>query len=122
MASWSDGRNHEARIQARLRSEFSGSVFRQHNIERQRPPDEPTEAGDVPRRWLQPGSGINHQTLQRSATVSVRGLSRTARAARCSSEILEAIPGIEKPHRVSEEVAALVENRCKDFRERFQKK
>lgn len=35
---------------------------------------------------------------------------------------LEEIPGVEKPHRVSEEVAALIEGRCKDYRHRFRKK
>lgn len=44
-----------------------------------------------------------------------------ARIPALADQLLESIPGIEKPHRVSEEVAALVETRCKDFRDRFHK-
>lgn len=39
-----------------------------------------------------------------------------------AERMLEEIPAIDKPHRVSEEVAALIEERCQDFRNRFSKK
>lgn len=39
-----------------------------------------------------------------------------------ADKMLEKIPAIEKPHRVSEDVAALIKARCEDYRTRFNKK
>lgn len=45
-----------------------------------------------------------------------------ARIPAIADRMLEEISGVEKPHRVAEEVAALIERRCKDYRARFRKK
>ena len=39
-----------------------------------------------------------------------------------ADRLLEEIPGIEKPNTVSEDVAALITERCNDYRSRFTKK
>ncbi len=45
-----------------------------------------------------------------------------ARISALADRLLEAIPGIEKPHPISEAVAALITKRCYDYRSRFSKK
>ncbi len=45
-----------------------------------------------------------------------------ARVSALTDRLLGEIPGIEKPSAVSEEVAALITERCNDYRSRFSKK
>jgi serine/threonine-protein kinase HipA len=45
-----------------------------------------------------------------------------ARVSALADRLLEEIPGIEKPNAVSEDVAALIMERCNDYRSRFSKK
>jgi serine/threonine-protein kinase HipA len=45
-----------------------------------------------------------------------------ARIPTWASRLLEEIPGIERPHPVSESVASLITERCKDYERRFRRK
>lgn len=45
-----------------------------------------------------------------------------ARIPLMANRLLEAIPGIERPHPVSDSVASLITERCKDYDSRFRKK
>ena len=47
---------------------------------------------------------------------------RRARIPALAARLLEEIPGIDKPNPVSESVAALIAERCEDYRSRFSKK
>lgn len=51
------------------------------------------------------------------------GAARTrARVPTLADSVLEELPGIDKPNPVSETVASLIEERCKDFKSRFSRK
>jgi hypothetical protein len=50
------------------------------------------------------------------------GAQTLARVTSLAERLLDEIPGVEKPGKVSEAVAALIVKRCEGFRSRFKKK
>jgi len=66
---------------------------------------------------------IYPRQIERFAADAGLGAAQTrARTPALADRLLEEIPGIEKPNPISEAVAALITERCKDYRSRFSKK
>jgi serine/threonine-protein kinase HipA len=72
----------------------------------------------------QPKSALVYpKDIDRFAADAGLGTAQTrARIPLLASRLLEAIPGIESPHPVSESVASLITARCKDYESRFRRK
>lgn len=62
------------------------------------------------------------QIQQFAADAGLAPAQTRARVSALADRLLEEIPGIEKPNAVSEDVAALIMERCNDYRSRFSKK
>ncbi len=72
----------------------------------------------------QPKSALVYpKDIERFATKTGLGAAQVrARIPALADKMLDKIPVIDKPHRVSEEVAAVITERCKDYRTRFSRK
>lgn len=72
----------------------------------------------------QPKSALVYpKDIDRFAADAGLGTAQTrARFPTLASRLLEEIPGIERPHPVSESVASLITERCKDYEFRFRRK
>jgi serine/threonine-protein kinase HipA len=72
----------------------------------------------------QPKSALVYpKDIDRFAADAGLGAAQTrARIPLLASRLLEEIPGIERPHPVSESVASLITGRCKDYEFRFRRK
>jgi serine/threonine-protein kinase HipA len=72
----------------------------------------------------QPKSALVYpKDIDRFAADAGLGAAQTrARIPTLASRLLEEIPGIERPHPVSESVASLITGRCKDYELRFRRK
>ena len=72
----------------------------------------------------QPKSALIYpKDIDRFAADAGLGMAQTrARIPMLASRLLEKIPGIERPHPVSESVASLITERCKDYEFRFRRK
>lgn len=72
----------------------------------------------------QPKSALIYPTdIDRFAADAGLGAAQTrARIPALASRLLEEIPDIERPHPVSESVASLITERCKDYEFRFRRK
>ena len=72
----------------------------------------------------QPKSALIHpKDIDRFAADAGLGVAQTrARIPALAGRLLDEIPGIQKPHRISESVASLITERCKDYTSRFRKK
>jgi len=66
---------------------------------------------------------IHPSHIERFAADAGLGAAQTrTRIPALAERLLEKIPDIEKPNRNSEAVAALITERCKDYRSRFSKR
>lgn len=72
----------------------------------------------------QPKSALVHpKDIDRFAADAGLGAAQTrARIPKLARRLLEEIPGIDKPHPVSESVALQITERCKDYESRFRRK
>jgi serine/threonine-protein kinase HipA len=72
----------------------------------------------------QPKSALVYpKDIDRFAADAGLGAAQTrARIPMLASRLLEEIPGIERPHPISESVASLITGRCKDYELRFRRK
>jgi serine/threonine-protein kinase HipA len=66
---------------------------------------------------------VNPKDIDRLAADAGLGAALArARIPMLAGRLLEAIPGIDKPHPISESVASLITERCKDYESRFRRK
>ena len=72
----------------------------------------------------QPKSALIHpKDIDRFAADAGLGAAQTrARIPALAGRLLDEIPGVQKPHQISESVASLIIERCKDYSLRFRKK
>lgn len=76
-----------------------------------------TIGGEAKSALIYPG-----QIEQFAADAGLAAAQTRVRVSAQADRLLQEIPGIEKPNAVSEDVAALIAERCNDYRSRFSKK